>query len=158
MRYPKQKKTFWLFSQNINVLKLDEKGGDLIPISEFLNIYQCDMAGLSEINLDVSKYKVRKILTDTLNRSFDANQFSASTSDIPFESQYKPGGTITAVFNNDGTMEHDFADRKTQKNSPLYHRLPIGRQGNIRPIHCLPTTDSIAETGRQDHHPKESLY
>lgn len=100
MTYPKRKNSFRLYCQNINGLKLDEKGGDLHAINEFLNKYQCDAVGFSEINLDVSKYKVQQILTDSLNKSFEANRFSTSTSDIPFETFYKPGGTMTAVFND----------------------------------------------------------
>ena len=138
MIYPKQKNTFRLFSQNINGLKIDEKGGDLIPISEFLTIYQCDMVGFSEINLDVSKYKARKILTDTVNRAFDANLFSASTSEIPFESLYQPGGTLTAVFNNPVCrVNSKYSDKmgrwstisltgKRKRLVHFLHRLPIG--------------------------------
>jgi exonuclease III len=100
MVYPKRKNTVRLYCQNINGLKLDEQGGDLNAINEFLNIYQCDLVGFSEINLDVSKYKVRKFLSDTLNKSFDANQYSVATSEIPFQTNYKPGGTMTAIFND----------------------------------------------------------
>ena len=49
-------------------MKLDDKGGDLTVIADFINIYQCDLVGFSEINLDVSKYKVTRILADTFNQ------------------------------------------------------------------------------------------
>jgi hypothetical protein len=71
MSCPKGKEIFRLYSQNINSLKLNNCGGDLSPISDFMNEYQCDMAGFSEINVNVSKYSVRKIITDTLNKEFD---------------------------------------------------------------------------------------
>ena len=97
---PETKNTFRQYAQNINGLKIDEKGGDLNQISEFLNIYQCDIVGLSEINLDVTKYKVQRILAETLTRSFEANQSCMSTSEIPFDNMYKPGGTMTTILNN----------------------------------------------------------
>jgi hypothetical protein len=98
MTLPKRQNTFRIFCQNINGLKLDAKGGDLNRISAFVHEYQCDMIALSEINLDVSKYQVRKIIDDTIGRSFDANKCAMSTSEIPFDGFYKPGGTLTAIF------------------------------------------------------------
>jgi hypothetical protein len=56
MSCPKNKNTFRLYSQNINGLKVDDAGGDLATISDFINTYQCDAVGFSELNLDVSKY------------------------------------------------------------------------------------------------------
>jgi hypothetical protein len=98
MTHPKSQNTFRIYCQNINGLKLDAKGGDLNRISAFVHEYQCDMIAFSEINLDVSKYQVCKIIDDTIGRSFDANKYAMSTSKIPFEGFYKPGGTLTAIF------------------------------------------------------------
>jgi hypothetical protein len=100
MSLPKQQNNFRLYCQNINGLKLDEKGGDLNSISDFAHEYQCDLLAFSEINLGVSKYQVRKIIDDTLKRSFDASKCAMSTSEIPFEGFYKPGGTLTAIFDH----------------------------------------------------------
>jgi hypothetical protein len=108
---PKGKEIFRLYSQNINGLKLDNCGGDLQPIADFINEYQCDIIGFSETNVDVSKYAVKKIITDTLNKEFDAHHSSISTSEIPFNSFYKPGGTMTAIFNHSTSRYHiKFAD------------------------------------------------
>jgi hypothetical protein len=100
LKYPRPKNTFRVYCQNVNGLKIDDQGGELQPISEFLREYQCNLVGLTEINLSVSKYKVRTIISDTLSRSFDAHQCSMSASTIPFDSYYQPGGTLTAVFND----------------------------------------------------------
>jgi exonuclease III len=111
MVLPKGKRTFRLYSQNINGLKLDVKGGELTTIVEFIQTYQCDLVGFSELNLDVSKYAVRKIVADTLLKSFQATQVSMSTSEIPFEGFYKPGGTLTATFDhNTCRFQSKFAD------------------------------------------------
>jgi hypothetical protein len=100
MTYPKSQNTFRIYCQNINGLKLDAKGGDLSRISAFVHEYQCDMIAFSEINLDVTKYHVQKIIDDTLGQCFDANKCAMSTSEIPFEGFYKPGGTLTAIFDH----------------------------------------------------------
>jgi hypothetical protein len=72
---PKPKDTFRLYSQNINGLKLDDTGGELSTISDFINTYQCDIVGFLELNLDVSKYKVKKIISNTLQKSLFPSQF-----------------------------------------------------------------------------------
>ena len=97
---PKPPNTFRLYSQNINGLRLDVKGGELTDISTFLHTYQIDLVGFSEVNLDTSKYKIKQIISDTLRRTFDSHQYSASTSEIPFTGFYKPGGTITSTFDH----------------------------------------------------------
>jgi exonuclease III len=134
MSCPKQKDIFRLYSQNINGLKLDDKGGDLSTISEFINTYQCDVIGFSKLNLDVSKYKVKKIVADTLHLSFDAHHCSMSTSEIPFEGIYKPGGTLTAVFNHVVTrFQSKFSDSMgrwssislTGKNCRIIHFVTV---------------------------------
>ena len=98
MSLPKQRNIFRVYCQNINGLKLDEQGGDIPPISEFVNQYQCDVVGFSETNLDSTKFSVQKIIKKNLNQLFKAHQIAISTSEIPFETNYKPGGTLTAAF------------------------------------------------------------
>ena len=111
MSIPKPSGIFRVYSQNVNGIRLDTNGGELCAIADFLNGSQCDAVGFSEINLDVSKYRVRRILSDTFNRAFDSSRLSTSTSEIPFESFYKPGGTLTALFNHHITRYHSqFSD------------------------------------------------
>ena len=141
-------------------MKLDDKGGDLTAIAEFMNNYQCDLVGFSEINLDVSKYRVKRIFADTLNRSFEANQISTSTSEIPFDTFYKPGGTMTAIFN-------DSVSRWLSKYSDTMGRWSTismtGQRGRI--IHFITvyqvvnnkTTSRLAKIGRQDRYTTASV-
>ena len=97
---PKPSDQFRLYSQNINGLRLDSTGGDLSEISKFIQAYQIDIVGFSEVNLDTSKYKIKQILSDTLRRTFDAHQYASATSEIPFEGFYKPGGTMTTILDS----------------------------------------------------------
>jgi exonuclease III len=100
MTDPKPTKTLRVFCQNINGLRLDAKGGDINQIIETIKELEIDVVGFSEINLDVSKYKVQKILSQAFHSGFEAHQIASSTSTVPFASNYKPGGTLTSVFNH----------------------------------------------------------
>ena len=55
----------------------------------------CDVVGFSEIKLDVNKYPVKKIISKAMQNGFTSVRQAASTSSIPFEGFYKPGGTMT---------------------------------------------------------------
>jgi hypothetical protein len=158
MPCPKQKNIFCLYSQNINGLKLDNEGGDLATISDFFNTYQCDVVGFSELNLNVSKYKVKKLIADTLNRLFEAHSLSMSTSEIPFEDLYKPGGTLTAVFNHvDGPLEYHVINWQTPPRDSFCVRLSGGCQGYTWSFHGLPTASIVPPFGRSDDEPLTSL-
>ena len=95
-----------MYSQNINGMKLDSKGGDIPSIAAFLQHYQCDVVGFSELNLDVSKYSIKSIMYNNFHRLFDSVQFSAASSEIPFDGFYKPGGTLTATFDHVTSWYH----------------------------------------------------
>jgi hypothetical protein len=92
--------TVRLFFQNVNGIKLDDTGGEMVQICSALQHLNCDIVGLCEVKLDVSKYAVKKILNTTLRRQFSSSKCSAATSEVPFDGFYKPGGTCTLSFNN----------------------------------------------------------
>ena len=58
-----------------------------------------DVVGLCETKLDVSKYSVRTV-SKSFRRHFRRTRHAASTSPIPFEGYYKPGGTMTMCINH----------------------------------------------------------
>ena len=91
---------FRLYCQNVNGIKLDDGGGDLHSIGTILKELGCDLVGLCEIKLDVSKYQVRKIVSKSLRTTFSNSRHAACTSTIPFEGFYKPGGTMTLCVNH----------------------------------------------------------
>ena len=139
MSLPKPAGVFRVYSQNINGLRLDKNGGDLCAITDFLNTYQCDAVGFSEVNLDVSKYQVRRILSDTLNRAFDCNRMSTSTSEVPFEGFYKPGGTLTAVFN------HHTSRYQSQFSDPLGRWCSLSLTGKHGRTICFITVYQVVD-------------
>ena len=53
-----------------------------------------DVTCLYEINLDTNRPRVRKILYDNTNQIFDHARLCFTSSSIPSENEYKPGGTL----------------------------------------------------------------
>jgi hypothetical protein len=90
--------TYRMYFQNINGIKLDDRGGDLAYFLPIFDELQCDLVGLCEIKLDVSKYKVRQTISNAIRMQFKSAKHAATTSPIPFETDYKPGGTLTMCF------------------------------------------------------------
>jgi hypothetical protein len=60
----------------------------------------CDLVGISETKLDVTKFAVKKIINTTIRSKFKSSRHTASASKIPFETNYKPGGTMTLCMGN----------------------------------------------------------
>jgi hypothetical protein len=90
--------TFRLYYQNINGIKLDDRGGDLASFLTTFSELQCDVVGLCKIKLDMSKYKVRQTISSAIRHQFKSARHAATTSPIPFKTDYKPGGTMTMSF------------------------------------------------------------
>jgi hypothetical protein len=90
--------TFRLYYQNITGIKLDDRGGDLASFLTTFSELQCDVVGLCEIKLVVSKYKVRQIISTAIRQQLKIARHAATTSPITFEMDYKPGGTMTMSF------------------------------------------------------------
>jgi exonuclease III len=90
--------TFCLYYQNINGIKLDDRGGDLASFLFTFDELHRDVVGLCETKLDVSKYHVKKIVSTAIKSKFKSFKHAATTSPIQFETDYKPGGTMTLCF------------------------------------------------------------
>ena len=102
---------FRQYYQNINGIRLDASGGDLPMIAATMRELQSDIVGFCEIKLDVTKYSVRKQITEELKKRFQSHRYAASTSSVPFEGTYKPGGTMTILLDhNTGRYSQSFSD------------------------------------------------
>jgi hypothetical protein len=75
--------TFRLYYQNINGLKFDDRGGDLAPFLTTFSELQCDVVGLCEIKLDVSKYKVRQTISSAIRHQFKSARHAATRAQFP---------------------------------------------------------------------------
>jgi hypothetical protein len=90
--------TFRLYYQNINGINLGDRRGDLASFLTTFSELQCDVVGLCKIKLDMSKYKVRQTISSAIRHQFKSARHAATTNPIPFETDYKPGGTMTMSF------------------------------------------------------------
>lgn len=117
--------TFRLYYQNINGIKLDESGGDLDSICSTIKELGCDLYGFSETKLDVSKYSVKKIMSASFKTYFRHHRYAASTSAVPFEGYYKPGGTMT------GCVDHQTSRYFNSYDDPLGRWSTITMQGKF---------------------------
>ena len=61
---------------------------------------QADTTCLFEINLDTTKYPVRKILYDTSQNIFKHDKLDIASSSVPSKNDYKPGGTLILTQSN----------------------------------------------------------
>jgi exonuclease III len=102
----KNPNTFRQYYQNINGIKLDDRGGDLASFLFTFDELNCDLVGLCKTKLDVSKYHVKKTVSSAIKAKFKSAKHSAATSSIPFETDYKPGGTMTMCFSPCVTRFH----------------------------------------------------
>jgi hypothetical protein len=92
------------------------------------------------MRLNVSKYQVRKIIDNNLGRSFDANKCATSTSEIPFDGFYKPGGTLTAIF------DHYICQFQSKFSDPLGRWSTISLTGwRGRVIHFVTVYQVVAK-------------
>ena len=136
----KDPNTFRLYYQNVNGIQLDEQGGDLHSICTIVQQLSCDLVGLCETKLDVSKYNVRKIISSNFHSHFQSNRFSASTSTIPFEGTYKPGGTMTVC------VDHHTSRYQGKFEDPLGRWSTISLTGkNSRVIHFITIYQVVAK-------------
>jgi exonuclease III len=95
---PKPVHCFRTYYQNVNGTKLDTQGENLSSFLSTFDELNCDLVGLCETKLDVSKYTVKKIINQTIKTKFRSSCYASSTSKIPFDTDYKPGGTMTLCF------------------------------------------------------------
>ena len=91
--------TVRLYFQNVNGLPYRPPHQKILEKLDPLIDLQPDYFGLAETNLDLNKTNVKYATTNAIKRTFDRSTItSTTTSDIPFTSHYKPGGTLcTAV-------------------------------------------------------------
>ena len=102
---------FRLYYQNVNGIQIDDKGGDFTAICSTIHHLGCDLVGFCETKLDVSKYEVEKSILSSLHSQFRNNKVAATTSTIPFDGYYKPGGTMTiCVDHHTSRFQNKFED------------------------------------------------
>jgi exonuclease III len=93
----KQEGIFRLFAGNPNGLNLGVSGGDLSEYLEEMKRMQSDAVCLSEINLDTNKNSTKKKLHAACRSAYKNYKLQFSSSAIPSQEEYKPGGTLSLI-------------------------------------------------------------
>jgi hypothetical protein len=89
-----------LYFGNPNGITLNDSGGDLREYLEQMQQIEIDLIGLSEHNLDTHKPKVKSIIYDTCRNIYNHSKVAFSSSSIPSNTQFKPGGTMLIAQGN----------------------------------------------------------
>jgi exonuclease III len=87
--------TFRIYCQNANGLRLDQRGGDFATICSLANEVQADVIGITEHNLDTTKFAVRKLCHDARTHIQPHSSLTMGSSPFEMTNYYKPGGTLT---------------------------------------------------------------
>ena len=102
---------FRLCAGNPNGLNLGIDGGDLKEYLEEMTRMQADHISLSEINLDTNQYKMNQKLYNTCQSAHDYYRLNFSSSAVPAQEEYKPGGTMSITCgSNSGRVLEGGAD------------------------------------------------
>ena len=83
-----------IYIANVNGLQLDSKGGKFDSICRSIKEVQADVFCGQEHNVDTTKASLRKIVFDTAGQHWARHRIAIGTSPIPFETPFKPGGTM----------------------------------------------------------------
>ena len=100
---------------NVRGLSRDNKMDRMKDLMKDISMMSADIVGFAEINIDDSKPKVSHEIHDSLRANFEHYGCVSSTSSIPSENIFKPGGTFA--------MAHgDVVGRIKDKGSDPYGR------------------------------------
>ena len=96
-----ENKTIRIFGHNVNGVSYKHNYLDWTLMLQQLEEYQVDIAGLVEMNLDLNKPAVRKIIRDKMIKYDKHARISMSSSLESYSSTpHKPGGTVTMIRGN----------------------------------------------------------
>ncbi|KAI2492122.1 hypothetical protein MHU86_22426 [Fragilaria crotonensis] len=100
-----------IYSQNVNGLTFDRRGGQFEEVCRVHKEVQADIFVGQEHNLDTTQYHVRSSLYDAAKQHCERARLIFGTTPIPFHSTYKPGGTfILSSGNFSGRMAKQVQD------------------------------------------------
>ncbi len=92
--------TFRLYGMNPNGFRLDKKGGDITEFFQMAESIDADFVGCSEHNLDFTQFRVQDTANKAIRNTVEHSKAVWSTTPTPFDSVYKPGGTMSCVIGN----------------------------------------------------------
>ena len=107
----KEDGTFRVYSQHVNGLTLDSRGGQFDSLCRVIKEVQADVMCGQEHQLDTAQYAIKSVLHQTCKQHWQRSRINFGTTVVPFKSMYKPGGTfITTVGNATGRIRSQTSD------------------------------------------------
>jgi hypothetical protein len=94
MTIPIPRHTTRLYFINVNGLNLQKNSAKFRDLCEEMHRSDVHLFAAAEINLDTQKFAVRQALQDTARKTFPHHCIQTSSSTIPADKFYKPGGTM----------------------------------------------------------------
>jgi hypothetical protein len=145
-----------LYFININGINLSKNAVQFRDLCTKIKQADIDILAVAEHSLDINKFTVRQLLQDAARQTFPQQLLHSSTSSIPADKFYKPGGTMLLA-------QGDIVGRVKERGSDSLGRWTwlklIGRNNRLITVisaHqvCVRPTYS---TGTTAYHQQESL-
>jgi hypothetical protein len=118
LEIPKPTKSSRFYFINPNGFQLNASGGT----------FAVDHIGITEHKLDGHQSRVQKICHDVARREFEHYRIEISSSDIPTETSFKPGGTLSLTI---GSMTALIQSTRTDPMGWFSYTKLVGTRGKI---------------------------
>ena len=100
-----------IYFQNINSIRLDNEGADMLDLFLQMENIRADIFGFSETKLATDQPFVNNLLQKNKRKIWDHASLVTSTSKIVLEGYHKPGGTLTCATNSlVGRIRNTYSD------------------------------------------------
>ena len=125
---PKPSNTLRIYSQNIQGIPTTNTKEHFHAMLSTMTDREVDVFGWSETNLEWNDYKLNSEMFPIFKKHFPQGKWLPSTSQIPFTTNYKPGGNLMGIHKNANARTHQT------------HRDPMGRwcwsrlEGKTKPL------------------------
>ena len=127
----KAKTDIRIYTQNINGIKTDDMSNDLHNKIQVMTDRQVDIFGWSETNLEWQDYTTHKTTQTIAKKHLPGGHWNPTTSTIPTETQYKPGGNVIG-------SNYSINSRTTVKGKDDYGRWTgMKIRGKSKPISII---------------------
>ena len=132
-----------VYSQNVNGLSMDRRGGQFDDVCTMHKEIEADVFCGQEHNLDTTQMHIRSYIQDAARQHWDRSRVIFGTTPIPFNGNYKPGGTFimtTGSVAGRTTKQvtdkwgrwvlHEFVGKASQKLIIVSAYQPIDKRGH----------------------------
>jgi exonuclease III len=106
-----QEQIMRIYFQNVNGLRLDNDGADMIDIFMQMENIRADIFAFAETKLATDQPFVNQLIQRNKRKIWDHARLTKSTSTVVMDGYHKPGGTLTCATNSlVGRIRRTFSD------------------------------------------------